>query len=863
MGIDRGLRGHRVTNLGDQILIRLARISIVFLLLLPLNAAPLGLGDINLESALNQPLDARISLTAVGQTRIEDISVRLASREAFTQAGLERPLFLSDLKFAIERDGTGTPVVRIRSGQAIVEPFLDFLVEVNWPNGRLLREYTVLLDPPLLLDEAPVPVAAPAAAPAPVVAQSTPARTAAPAAAAQRPGPQVQQSADGAWSYGPVARDATLWSIAQELRGQDTSYSVEQIMMALLRSNPDAFYNGNVNELKAGYVLRIDDPALIGAMSQAAALAETRRQTSQWMDAKRGAADRATNRPQAAEPAPVAASNAGAAASSGPLLRLSAPDKADVDRLAAGAIEGESESGAAEHLRQELTEALEVSESTRQENIELRQRLVALEEQIASMQRLLTLQEDTLASMQGGAAPAAQADQPRRDGNPFAALLNDPMMLGVAGAGVLLLLTLGWLVARRRRIARASLEEFTVPAPFSGGQTASAAPMAGMAAAGGAAGAGLIVAEDDEAGRTVATAADGDETDVMQAEEDEIDILAEADVYLAYRRIDKAEELLKEAIKADPERTDLRLKLLEVYAAGGDTDAFVLQSEVLRASLGERDASLWDKVVAMGKRLAPEHSLFAAGAVGLAAKAAESAVVDNSVDPELAGFDFEAFGRSLENSDDNAAHSHAFSAHNETGGDLDFNLDEDTLARLGDTAGGNGDDTWLGGSNIGAGDAVAVADEALLATADVAGNNGLDTFDLDHAVDEADADGRRPGSLGDMLGMPAQVAAVDTVQAVELDDSADENELELGSDIDWLSAVGEELAAFESDGLADGEDFSDLISGTDEVGTKLDLAKAYIDMGDGESARSILSEVSSEGSEDQQREASALMRQIG
>ncbi len=840
-------------------MIRLARISTVFLLLLPLNAAPLGLGDINLQSALNQPLDARIALTAIGQTRMEEVSVRLASREAFAQAGLERPLFLSDLKFTIERDESGVPVVSIRSGQAIAEPFLDFLVEMNWPNGRLLREYTVLLDPPLLLDEAPVPVAAPAVAPAPVVAQSAPARAAAAAsAAAPRPGPQVQQDTSGAWSYGPVARDATLWSIAQELRGLDTSYSVEQIMMALLRSNPEAFYNGNVNELKAGYVLRIDDPALIGAMSQAAALAEARRQTTQWMDAKREAADRAANRPQAGESAPVAAADtAGAAASSGPLLRLSAPDKADVERFAAGAIDGEFESGAVDHLRQELTEALEVSASARQENVELRQRLAALEEQIASMQRLLTLQEDTLAGLQSGAA-ANQADQARRDGNPLASLLNDPLMLGVAGFGALLLAILGWLVARRRRSARAALEEFTVAAPFSGGQ----AVAAGAASAGaGVAGAGLIVAEED-IDRAAAGSAGGDEDDVIQAEEDEIDVLAEADVYLAYRRIDKAEELLRQAIKDDPERTDLRLKLLEVYAAGGDTDAFVLQSEVLRASLGEQDASLWDKVVAMGKRLAPEHPLFAAGAVvGLAAGAAERDVVDESVDPELAGFDFEAFGRSLEHADDGDRAAHSFTAHGENDGALEFNLDEDMLARLHESADGDagndtgnaGADAWLSGGAPDADDA-AGREETGFASAAADASVGLD---------DVGGETRWPGSLGDMVGMPAQAGMAAVAETAENDGDRDENELELSSDIDWLTAVGEELTAFESDELADGEDFSGLISGTDEVGTKLDLAKAYIDMGDEESARSILSEVTSEGSEDQQREASALMRQMG
>src|SRR5690606_3342264 len=148
---------------GDEILLRLTRILVVLLLLLPLNAAPLGLGDINLRSALNQPLDAEIELSSLGQTNVEDITVNLASREAFARAGIDRPPFLSGVTFEIAQGADGVASVRLSSSQPITEPFMDFLLEVNWPNGRLLREYTVLLDPPLLLDEAPAPVAAPSA----------------------------------------------------------------------------------------------------------------------------------------------------------------------------------------------------------------------------------------------------------------------------------------------------------------------------------------------------------------------------------------------------------------------------------------------------------------------------------------------------------------------------------------------------------------------------------------------------------------------------------------------------------------------------------------------------------------------------
>lgn len=846
-------------ELGDQILRRLARISIVFLLLLPLNATSLGLGDIQLRSALNEPLDARIGLHALGQTRVEDIVVGLASREAFGQAGLDRPPFLSDLTFTVEADANGQPTVRISSTQPIAEPFLDFLVEMNWPNGRLVREYTVLIDPPLLLDEAPMPIAAATAGSEELFEEeifegevSTPAAAAprqqAPASVSGGPrAVQVQQDANGAWSYGTVQRNATLWSIAQELQSLGGDYSTEQIMLALLRDNPEAFYNGNVNELKAGYVLRIEDPATVGAVARAEAIAEVRRQAEQWMDAKRGSAALAENRPQGGTDVSQSGRTGAVTEPDGPRLRLSAPDALDAERLAAGTNEGESESGTAQNLRQELATALEVSESARQENIELRQRLAELEEQLGSMQRLIRLQEDSLATMQVGAGAEAETTpaQPAESaaGNPYltmlkdyAALLNDPFMMGVAGVAVLLLLTLGWLIHRRRQVARAALEDFTVPTPASvAAGMQSAVATAPMAAAG-----GLAVEELDEDAVVNAAAAQDDGVDIMQAGEDEIDVLAEADVYLAYRRFDKAEELLKDAMRDDPGRSDLMFKLLEVYAASGDVDSFVLHAEALQTALDGRDAATWNKVVAMGRQLAPDHELFAGGArmaTGVAAAAAAVAVAsaaDEAGDGfDIGGFDFDSAASELDLSSGGDAAAE----------ELHLDLDAETLAGLDDSTGGAGTADTM---------ADAGSPESFwqdTGEASLGAGSGMEP-DAEPSFDSTDSG----VSLSDMASKPASDLLADDAAGAAPD---------LGGDIDWLSAVGEDFTPLESDLLSDDEDFEGLISGTDEIGTKLDLAKAYIDMGDQESALNILNEVSEEGSEDQQREASALRRQIG
>lgn len=847
---------------------RLARISTVFLLLLPLNATSLGLGDIQLRSALNEPLDARIGLHALGQTRVEDIVVGLASREAFGQAGLDRPTFLSDLTFTVEAGANGQPAVRISSTQPIAEPFLDFLVEMNWPNGRLLREYTVLLDPPLMLDEAPMPIAAATAGSdraleeeifgeelaAAAAAASQQASASAPATSPRAVPAAIGADANGAWSSGTVQRNATLWSIAQEMQSLGGSqYSTEQIMLALLRSNPEAFYNGNVNELKAGYVLRIDDPATIGEISRAGAIAEVRRQAEQWMDAKRDSAALAENRPQGAEATAQTGRAAGVATEpDGPRLRLSAPDKVDAERLAAGTNEGESEIGTAQNLRQELATALEVSESARQENIELRQRLAELEEQLGSMQRLIQLQDDSLATMQLGAGeqtpaqnpdqnPAAQPAEPVAGGNPYltmlkdyAALLNDPFMMGVAGVAVLLLLTLGWLIHRRRQVARAALEEFSMSAPV----RVAADRQFDMASEPMVPAAGLAVEELDEDAVVNAAVAKGDSMDLMQAE-DEIDVLAEADVYLAYRRFDKAEELLKDAMRDDPGRNDLMFKLLEVYAASGDVDSFVLHAEALQTALDGHDAATWSKVVAMGRQLAPDHELFRGRPKAETGVAAVAAVVAGAAAADEAGFDIGNFEFDREPSTIDLASSDGGIAAEE----LHLDLDAEALAGLDESAGGTAVADAAGPESLRESFWQDAGDPSLASGADDAVQAGFE------AADEG-------VSLSDLASQPANSPLADV-------HAADAEAPDLGGDIDWLSAVGEDFTTLESDLLADDEDFSALISGTDEVGTKLDLAKAYIDMGDQESALSILNEVSEEGSEDQQREASVLRRQIG
>lgn len=849
---------------GDNTLLRLARFSTALLLMVPLQAASLGLGDLHLESALNEPLDARIRLDSLGQTQLDEVAVGLASRELFERAGLERPDFLSDLQFSVESDDRGAPVVMIRSGKPIAEPFLDFLIEVNWPNGRLLREYTALLDPPVRVEESPRPITAAVAGGSAASVAAVPAdglglegaeppRGSGPAT--DQAGAQI--TGEGTWTYGPVARSATLWSIAQDFQSLSSEYSTEQIMLALVRENPEAFYNGNVNELKAGHVLRIEDPSTVALLSRAEAAAEYRRQTEQWMDARQGRAGDIADRPlgETARGAPDTPA-APVVVDAGPRLRLSAPDAVEVEELIGGTNEGEQMGDEAQRLRQELALALESSEAARQENVELRERLAALEEQIGSMQRLIALREDSLAALQAGATAAdAPASAGGSDRAAWTALLSDPLILGAGSGGLLLLALLGWLVSRRRQLIRAEADELAAVTPAEVLDEELAEVTAAEAEVEAPEKAGESRTTVENAAAALATDGFGGSAGTIEASEDEIDVLSEADVYLAYRRFDKARELLGHAIQADPERVDLVLKLLEVHAAAGDAEAFVAEARALRGGLGEDGSGVWDKVVVMGSRVAPGHELFTAEAEGDGGRAAPSTIDELDLDsldlppPEVAG-----------EAEDNPFM--AIAQEDPAAGDADRAEGDQTFpADMRDrAASGDAGDAAAGATDDGLGDVVG---EPVAAAPDqapevAAGGEGGEPLAVASGVESEEVSGGpRIGSLSDFAAIPAS-------GSMDLESEAGED---AGGDgeIDWLSAVGDDLASLEVDFLTEDEDgeYEGLVSGGDEVGTKLDLAKAYIDMGDAESALSILDEVGEDASEDQRREAEVLRSQLG
>ena len=285
---------------------RFTRISLVLALLLSSEVWAIGLGDIRLDSALNEPLRAEIELLSASIDELSNLDVALASGDTFERYGIDRPFFLQDVEFKVVPGGPNGPVVQLRSRAPITEPFLTFLIEATWPSGRLLREYTVLLDPPTYVppaaQQAPAvtsprrttpadsgrierqPTPAPRVAPAPTEPRpSQPARQPAPQPA-QEPAPQqtVDTTPYDTRAGGDyvVQRRETLWGIASRMRPDDR-LTMNQTMLAIYQANPDAF-GGNINLLKAGASLRIPSADEVFQISRGEALSEVRRQHSEW-----------------------------------------------------------------------------------------------------------------------------------------------------------------------------------------------------------------------------------------------------------------------------------------------------------------------------------------------------------------------------------------------------------------------------------------------------------------------------------------------------------------------------------------------------------------------------------------------------
>jgi pilus assembly protein FimV len=964
----------------------LPRLIMTGALLTPATLYALGLGEIRLNSALNQPFDAEIELLSPTPEDLASLKVGLAPNDMFARYGLDRPAFLSNFDFSVARTRDGRTVIKITSSRSVTEPFVTLLVEANSGRGRLLREYTVLLDPPTFMPTQPEQ---PAAVAAPRSGTQTGGRIERAPEPAPQPQPALAPRAETPAPAEPVAaaggtytvqRNDTLWNIASSIN-PGSRRVVNQTMIALYRANPDAF-GGNINVLRAGSVLRIPDLAEIQTIGLEEASAEVARHTQEWtgnLTASTPPADSSRLRlvpPEETPPAPAPA----------PPTQATQPP-------------AEAQAGSTSGTQTQEDRRLEVESpglaQTQQQAEPSAEAPVAPEtEPVAEATEPPSAEaEEPAPAPQPAPAPAPAAQEP--EGPSLVERIGQFWWVFVVG-GLLVVLGLVLTILRRRRENAELAEVFestqardesaptrlrAQPEPFAvqdeePEEDFSAPPATTRAVE------PEPQFEPEPAFEPAATKAD----DTLSAESavrfDQQDALAEADFHMAYGLYDQAADLVKIAISREPERRDLKLKLLEIYFVWGNKDLFRETARELYESRDQAPAGEWDKVVIMGKQIAPDDAMFQGDAasphVDLVDVNLEGG--ENRVDLDLFAEPPSEAGNLDGNLDMEFASGERPAPESANASDLDFLLDEpkaseeeptremDRLARTQETPTIESpmidrtaqtirekiDNAAFAKSANGADqtaelslDDLGLDVDALESTSALEDTGALDSVPSDETEiarplrddemtqlapslrdDEKTQlapslgsfdrtleaprpekfDSESTGTIyidqvdfaanpGDTVEQPRpdvdQTASLKQIDPLDVDFDA-LSEAEAAADNDTVQRPRDEDQPF-TDVFGDGTsevpkidldlDVGDALSSEDhaptnrqaatemelselepvtmsEVGTKLDLARAYMDMGDPDGARSILEEVLQEGNPNQKQEAQRLIDSI-
>lgn len=801
----------------------------------PAQTWALGLDELDVTSALNERFVGTIELLDAQGLQTSEIVVSMASREDFERVGVERFFYLTNLKFSVEMVN-GSALVKVSSTQPIAEPYLNFIVEVLWPRGRLLKEYTVLLDPPTF-SQAPAPAVQ---APAQNIARPAPQQSTPGTRVDLQPGTPARRPAQRAPGDGLMTTRAdTLWKIASRTLPSD-QVSVNQHMLAIQRKNPNAFLRGNINLLKAGYVLDIPTESESLDLASNAATQEVAAQTQAWRSGDT-TEQIASNMSTANDEEPQLRS-AVDATQGGTQTSTSANQGQGQVRIVAST--GELASGTASGDDPTVNVLLEENDTLARQVDELSYKLDREAEiatnQITVKDRQLEVKDQELAEMaerlRALEAQAAQAPQNQNQSpnptSPDTPWWMSPMMLfGVIGLLILILV----VVLIRLRNARAEQDAYenefyedeaaadadtfedvddtaeanTQTDQYLDDAAASAAvePFIGEVED---ASDEYLTTDDDQITSEEESAEDlDDDTQISDDPENEPgktgDVIGEAEIYIAYGRYGQAANLLTSVLSSEPERWDVRLKLLEVFVESHDEAAFAEQAQYV---LDHCD----DEEVLMACR--DLEAQFDSSHVDLSTDDASgdtAAVIADEASNDNDGIDLDL--EDLELPTGASAAGAGFTDLSEETLEEELTLDDSTLA---------GVETDTDSEfELEFDDVTETIAEADSSSDELGGDLGID-FDPD----------REP------LGESAAAASDD----VELD----------------LPTLDEATDASSSDQGADEFEFDNPESG-DINATKLDLAEAYIDMGDGDGAQDILKEVLDEGSPEQKQKAQSML----
>ena len=831
-----------------------------------------GLGKLSINSALGQPLSAEIELVSLQPGEFEAIVARVASPESYGEARIDYSPLLRQVRFITARRADGRPVLRVTSSAPINEPFLDMLVEVTWPSGRLLREYPILLDPPGFNEARTAPIVTAVATPAaPATAGATsappPATTTAPAPVTGGPSAKAESAAG---TYGPVKRGDTLNKIASELKSD--TVSLEQMLVVLYRENKAAFINNNMNQLKTGQILRVPSAEDAGKVSLGEARKEINVQVSDWKAYREQLAGAAAS--GAAKPGTASNEASGKIAVAQP--DKPAPAAASTDQLKIAKMDGaagKAGNAGAKGGPQDQLNALKEEAIARENQLkEANSRVADLEKQIKDMRKLMELKGVAAPSKavdakgstpvvvpkvaepvkaaptpdtKGAAPAAAKPDGPGKptDAKPADTKTADGLAADAKPAdvkpaapktpvkvaprppeptvldliqenailigGAISVLAFGGLIAYMRRRKK---NEGGNTSQLMNTSSIMPSDLKPNTVTGNRAG-GLV----DTGNSSFLT--DFDKTGPGTIDTDEVDPVAEAEVYIAYGRDAQAEEILKEAMTRDKSRHEIALKLLEIYHARKSTQAFETVARELKDSIGT-DHPIWAKAAAMGSSIDPANRLYggvgqayaatgayAAGGAGLVAAAARAddwVATPPDLDFDLGFTDSAAAPTAASRPIDITSANTDQPSGSSMDFDLDLNSSSPAIPSPVSKAGGLDFDLATG-------------------THTATESSGFD-FDLSALSLDKPAAAPKAEAV-------ATSPSASSVPAMNLSD--------LSLDLDVPADSG--------------------ATGTSAVATKLELAKAYIEIGDSEGAKEILAEVAREGSTAQQDEAKKIL----
>jgi len=879
-------------------------LGLVIGLVLSCYSYAISMGDINVTNTLGEPMNVLIELGTARKDEISSLTARLAPPEVFEDAGLDYPSGLPPLKFKIETNANGEPYIKITSMQPINEPFVNLLVELTWSSGKLLREYTFLLDPPGYVPAFPEPAEvepvvssivdvselepkAAAAATTAAAAAATATATATATASEEindLPFPSTPLSEDEEKAVDeiveeipqeiPVAvntpnensnfaagtitviRGDTLSDLALQTKSPDIS--LERALVALYRANADAFDGKNMNRLKVGAILRMPEQSKLDNQSQVEAVKVIRAQADDWH----------AYRQKLAAASGLARENESRQEASGKISTTVADDATVVKESAKEVVrlsKGESPDGNAKTLQNKI-QALEEEAIAKSKALqESSERVEALEKTVQNLQRLIDLKSQPLAEQaqsvqnnvegqaatqlddaQTGAMLQVPADSEVETVSPVATdssvkplekpksvikqpsilevILGEPLYM-VGGAAVLLgLIGLGYSLTRRGkdRKGKAKLGDKPIDHVI-GSSNKPHMPI-------------ISPAQARDETNDIATI-----SDTNQAQTDDFDPISGAELFLNFGRDEQAEKILKEGLAKNPANHQIHLKLLSIYSDRKDARSFATIARQLRDS---GDANAWEQAAIMGLKLEPNNPMYGGN---VSAKVEKSFVATPSPDvvpnedktnktPSALDFDldldFNEPTASLDSAETNLSKSESKNAT------MDFDVTA-SHAKLPASSIGKGETSSMNLDNsildVTADDAFAPEKTPEKAET-VAPDNANEPMDF--TLNFPDANNKSDDKF--------EVSPVKATPKETMDIGL--SDISLNMDKPTVSAPT--LSAEERD------------ASWHDVATKLDLAKAYQEMGDAAGAREILEEVVREGDEQQRIAAEALLQQL-